>query len=167
MNRFNPPGEMTYLTYHDGRVLTNATYERINAAICTDAPEVSVFKVGDKGRWITNSLKIELKLSQANRGFAGINFRDGTPVEGKFVFLKDGTFFLFDASITHSDILNLVGVTDKVMVLSAGFCYVYDTDISLHGHSVSLDCRPCLDGYDLEKIAEHLSIPLKQKVKAS
>jgi len=161
MDMFHETGEVTYLKYQHGRLLTNAAIERINGAICTQEPRSIVLQIGNQGKWVTNDIELEIKLSAADRGFAGINFRDGHPVEGKFVFLKDGTFFLFDGNITHSDVLHLVGVTDRVAVLSAGFAYIYETDISLHGTSVSLDCGPRFDGYDLKKIAEHLRIPLK------
>lgn len=164
VNKHHEAGKLTYLWYQCGRVLTNAKLERINANLCLEGPTVVKLVVDEEGKWSTDDINLEVQLSEASRSFAGINFNNGGyPIEGKFVFMKDGTFFLFDQGIAHSDVMRLIGVHDRVACLSAGFCYIYETDISFHGKSISLDRDPRHDGSDLKRVAEHLHIPLKVK----
>jgi hypothetical protein len=86
------------------------------------------------------------------------------PAEGKFVFMKNGTFFLAKKAIPHFELPELIGSSDRVAVLSAGFVTLRPTAIDLHGESTSLAREPYYVPLDVAGIAAHLGMALSKEL---
>jgi hypothetical protein len=93
-------------------------------------------------------------------GFTFTREPNNKPMEGKFVFHKDGTFFLAASSIPHIDLPESISVYDPVAILSAGFITLTTAAVDLHGESISLQKTPYFGTpFDRQTISTHLSIP--------
>lgn len=154
----NPPGLLTHVLFMGRTVLTNATPESLKAEPGALRPSIEVQM--DSNSFISSSMGAVIALREV--GFFNC---DRYPVEGqgKFVFMKRGTFFLSHTGVPHIDLPSLIGIYDRVAVLSAGFIRLKPTGVELFGRSESLDREPYWDGsdypMDLQVITEHVGIP--------
>lgn len=82
--------------------------------------------------------------------------------EGKFVFQKDGTFFLGNTGIPHVDLPGSISVYDRLAILSAGFISLTLDGVDLHGESIGLRRGPYLGTpFDRQVISAYFGIPFE------
>lgn len=95
-----------------------------------------------------------------SRGEVARKKPDSKIVEGKFVFHKDGTFFLAMSSIMHVDLPESISVYDPVALLSAGFITLTSMGVDLHGTSIGLRKGPYYGTpYDRQYISSYFNLP--------
>lgn len=146
-----------YETQSGAHFLTNARPERVTSAKKQRLGEVMIrrelaqFTVGGEptGQWVLQGC-----------GFVFTASPNKKPREGKFVFHKDGTFFLAATHIPHIDLPESINVYDSVAILSAGFITLTVDAVDLHGESVGLRKGPYFGTpFDRQAISTHFSIP--------
>jgi hypothetical protein len=164
-----PFGTFGYYSHMGLPLLTNAKREYIvgHSRHCVFDGEITVRDIEDGYTYQYSGSGVHTMPSAAVvEVLQHCGFALGGEYEGKFVFMKDGTFFLAHKKIPHFELMELLGIHDRVAVLSAGFVTVYPGRIDLHGESESLKREPYFVPLDVAGIAQHLGMSLSKELEA-
>jgi hypothetical protein len=150
--------ELGLYTFQGYPFLTNARPGYVQTQVCYYEEEINIALVNGQFRALSDKGQEALRPCGFESFITGA--RTAHSAEGKFVFMKNGTFFLSHRKITHMDLPPLIGLRDPVAVMSGGFVTITEAGVDLHGESVSLGKGPYFGTpYDRQAIAAHLSVP--------
>jgi hypothetical protein len=139
--------------------LTNAKPERVSSVKATHLANVTITLEGETFVPTLNPVSSHVLR------VCGFDIRDKpdqkvVPMSGKFVFHKDGTFFLAADCIQHIDLPASISVYDPVAILSAGFITLSPEKVVLHGESIGLRKGPYFGTpFDRQAISIYFGIP--------
>lgn len=156
-----PAGKLLLIEREAGPVLTNALGSRVHLpqngskANLKTVVDISAERFTPYWNISSNVGVIKRKLA-----WCGIMDDEATwdPTDGKFVFMRDGTFFICSQADTHAYLPALVRM-EPYEAISAGFICVTPEEVRLWGTSNSLyGLTPDGDGRDVEAIAKQLKV---------
>ena len=157
MSKHCPKGELTLFDVMGLPVLTNLCLEALQPWRCF--PQRVALKVSTDHRFELAMLDSDDSFPWKLHQMGIYDDASAMPEEGKFVYLKDGTFFLAHKAVTHAELPQFARL-NQGSATGAGFFHLHARyGLSLHGYSVSLDdLRPSEDERDLFQIVEHLQL---------
>jgi hypothetical protein len=153
-----PANHVTVFSHYGAMVITNATPSRIE--LKHQPKEIELLIHSDGSVELSDVSPHFNAYRLCHMGIFDPKCKGEKMEPGKFVYLEDGTFFLFHQMATHKDVTyhSLTGLDNKdCEPKSAGFFVIEGDKIDLYGDSFSLgSIKPMGDKSDRRFIMDHL-----------